>query len=134
MADGKLNAYPRERATQVVIGYLYVLGGDIYAVRVQLCQYLRHGFLYQVVDVYRIDIAVVYQMQQVVQLVAAAIDDAEPVAREVVGIERANQDADDHTQGHCKGREAVFVVHCCFLFDISMFRSFEASTFHYSPR
>jgi hypothetical protein len=39
---------------------------------------------------------VVDDVQQVVELVAAAIDDAQAIARKVVGVECANQDADDY--------------------------------------
>jgi hypothetical protein len=39
-------------------------------------------------------------MQQIVEFVAAGIDDVQPVAREMVGIERAYEDAGDNTQGN----------------------------------
>jgi hypothetical protein len=39
-------------------------------------------------------------MQQIVQLIAATIDDAQTVAGKVVGIEGANQDADDYAECH----------------------------------
>ena len=62
---------------------------------VKICQDLRHRLLHQVVDVDGVHILVINDVQQVVQLIAAAIDDAQTVARKVVGIECTNQDADD---------------------------------------
>ena len=79
---------------------------------VKLSQNPRQGFLHQVVGVDGIDIFVVDDVQQVVNLVAAGIDDAEPVAREVVGIECSYQDAYHHADGHQQGHETV----CCLLF------------------
>ena len=88
---------------------------------VELSQYLWHGFLHQVIDVDRIHILIINDMQQVVQLVAAGIDDAQTVAREVVGIKSAYQDTYHHAYSHDDGHESVFVVcHCYFI--IPLFR------------
>ena len=77
----------------------------------------RPGALYKVVDIDRIYILVINDVQQVVQLIAAAIDDAQTVARKVVGIEGTNQDADDYTECHRKGHKTtiLLVIHIfCF--------------------
>ena len=99
-ADGELDADAREGTLQVVVGYLHILGADIDRVRIEFRQDLRHCLLHQVIDVDRIHILVVDHVQQVVQLVAARIDDIQPVAGEMVGIERTDQYAEDDRQGH----------------------------------
>ena len=71
LAYGKLDAHSRERALQVVVHYLHVFGTDVYGVRVELGQNLRHGALHELVDVDGVHILVVDNVQQVVQLVAA---------------------------------------------------------------
>jgi hypothetical protein len=50
-------------------------------------------------------------MQQIVESVGTAVDDVEPVSREVIGIEGANQDAYDYAQGQEQGHEIV-LIHC----------------------
>ena len=77
---GELNAYTGERAAQVVVGLLDILGRDIDRVRVQLGQYLWHGLLDEVIDIDGVNILVVDDVQQVVQLVTTAVDDAQAVA------------------------------------------------------
>ena len=78
--NGELNAHAEERPLQVVIGLLHVLLGDIYRVRVQFRQDGRHGLLHKVVYVDRIHILVINNMQQVIQLIAARVDDTKAVA------------------------------------------------------
>ena len=124
LTDGELDAYTRERTAQVVVGNLHVVCGDIHAVRVKLSQNLRHSFLHQVVYVDRVHILVINDVQQVVQLIAAGIDDAQAVAREVVSIESAYQNAYDHAYSHDNRHESVFVV-CHFA--ILLFRYFRYS-------
>ena len=69
---------------------------------IELCQDLRHRLLHQIIDIHGIDILIVDDMKQVVEFVTAGVDDVQPVAREMVGIERTDQDTDDHTDGHPK--------------------------------
>ena len=80
LADGELDAHARERAFQVVGGYLHVLGINVDGVGVQLRQDERNGLLDQRVDVDRVHILVVDNMQDVVKSVAAAVDDVQAVA------------------------------------------------------
>ena len=47
-----------------------------------------------------IKVLIADDMEQVAEAVAAAVDDIEAVARKVIGIESANDDADDDTYGH----------------------------------
>ena len=75
--------------------------------RVQLRQNLWHSLLHKVVDIYSVYILVIYNVQQVVEFVAARVDDAQPVAREVVGIERAYENAHHYADGHYKRHETV---------------------------
>ena len=80
LTDGELDAHAGERAAQVVVGLLHVLGRDIDGVGVQLGEYLGHSLLDEVVDIDRVHILVVDDVQQVVELVAAAVDDAQAIA------------------------------------------------------
>jgi hypothetical protein len=68
---------------------------------------------HQVVHVDGVYVLVVNHVQQAVQFVAAGVDDAQPVAGEVVGVERAYEYSDDHTQCHGQRHETVasFVGH-----------------------
>ena len=78
---------------------------------VQIGEYLRYGLVNQRIQVDGIHILVVNDVQQVVEAVAARIDDVEAVAGEMVGIKGADEYADDHTQGHEKRHEAaVFIL------------------------
>ena len=121
LTDGELNTYARERATQVVVGHLHVFRRDIDGVGVQFRQNLWHRLLYEVVDVDSIHIFVFHDVQQVVELVAARIDDAQPVAREVVGIECSDEDSYHYADSHDDRHESVFIV-CHFYFVIPLFR------------
>ena len=69
------------------------------------------GFLYQVVDVHRVHILVVDDAEQVVQTVAAGIDDVQTVAGEMLGVEGANHDTHHHAQGEKDGHIALIDVH-----------------------
>ena len=111
LANDKFDAHAGERTLQVVIGALHVFGTDVDRVRVEFRQYLGHSFLYEVVDVDRVDVLVVDNMQQIIESVGTAVDDVEPVSREVIGIEGANQDAYDDAQGQEQGHEIV-LIHC----------------------
>ena len=68
--------------------------------RIEFRQDLRHGLLDQIVDIDSIYILIVDNMQQVVQFIAAGIDDTQPIAGKMIGIEGSNQYAKDDTQGH----------------------------------
>ena len=68
--------------------------------RVEFGEYGRHGLLHEGVDIDGIYILVIDDVEQVVQLVGARVDDTQAVASEVVGIERADEDTDDGT--HCQ--------------------------------
>ena len=74
---------------------------------VELGKDLGNGLVHEVVDIDRIDILVVDDAQQVVEAVAAVVDDAEAVAREVVGVERADKDAENDAHGHEQGGKPV---------------------------
>jgi hypothetical protein len=50
-------------------------------------------------------------MQQVVQLVRTRIDDTQPVPPKMIGIERADEDAHNSTEGKPEGRKMIFIVH-----------------------
>ena len=66
--------------------------------RIQFRKDKWHGFLYKVIDIDRIYILVINDMEEIVKPVAPGIDDVEPVAREMVGIERTYHDAYDDTK------------------------------------
>ena len=66
---------------------------------IQLLEDGWHGLLHQIAHVDGVDILVVDNVQQVVQLVAARIDNAQPVARETVGKEGTDEDTQHHAQG-----------------------------------
>jgi hypothetical protein len=53
---------------------------------------------------------VVNQSEQVIQFVASGIDDAQPVAREVVGIECSNQDTHHYADSHQYGHKPVILL------------------------
>ena len=55
----ELDAYTGERAFEVVVGCLDIFCADVDRVRVQLSEDLRNGFLHQVVDIHRVNILVV---------------------------------------------------------------------------
>ena len=92
LTDGELDAHAEERPLEVVVSLLDVLLGDVDAVGVELLEDGRHGLLDQVAHVDGVDILVVDNVQQVVQLVTARIDNAQPVARETVGKEATDED------------------------------------------
>ena len=71
VADDELDAHARERAAQVVVGCLHILGADVDRVGVQLREYLRHGLFHQVAHIHGVYILVVDDVEQIVQLVAA---------------------------------------------------------------
>ena len=52
-------------------------------------------------------------MEQVVELVTARIDDAQPIAREMIGIECSDENAYYHADGQQDGHETIvfFVIH-----------------------
>ncbi len=58
---------------------LYVLGRDIDGVWIEFSKYLWHRFLYEVGNIDGVNILVVNDVQQVVEFVAAAVDDAQTV-------------------------------------------------------
>ena len=66
ITDGELDAHTRERALQVVVGNLHILGPDVDRMRIEFRQDLRHSLLDQVVDIDGIHILIVDNMQQVV--------------------------------------------------------------------
>ncbi len=109
LSDGELDAHAREAAFEVVGGSLHVLGGDVDRVGVELAEDDRDGLVDKRVDVDLVDVLVVDDAQEVVEPVAAVVDDGQPVAAEVVGVEGANDDADDDAERHEQGHEAVFV-------------------------
>ena len=91
LTDGKLNTHPRERSLQVVIGSLHILRGDIGRVRIQFGEDLRHRLLHQVVYIDCIHIHIIDIVEQIVEFTTVGIDDAQPVAGEMIGIEGSNQ-------------------------------------------
>ena len=80
LTNGKLDTNTEERTTQVIISNLAIAGADVYRVRIELSQNLRHGLLHQVVDVYGVNILVVDDVQQVVKLVATRVNDVKTIA------------------------------------------------------
>ena len=100
LTNGEFYSHSRERALEVVVGSLHVLRTDIHRVWVEFGQYLRHGFLHQLVDIHRIHILVVDDMQQVIEFVATRVDDAQSVAREMVGVECSDDDTHHHAHSH----------------------------------
>lgn len=100
---------PEKAAFEVVGGDLHVLGGDVDRVGVELAEDDRDGLVDKRVDVDLVDVLVVDDAQEVVEPVVAVVDDGQPVAAEVVGVEGANDDADDDAERHEQGHEAVFV-------------------------
>ena len=89
---------------------MHVFGCDVNRVWIEVGQYLWDGFIHQRVDVYVVDILVVDDVQQVVEPVAARVDDVKPVAREVVCIESANHNAECNAHGHEQGHVSVSSV------------------------
>ena len=57
------------------------------------------------------DVVVVDNLQQVVQLVAACVDDIQAVAGEMVGIEQADADAENHGQRQKQRDETGLDIH-----------------------
>ena len=114
LSDDKLDTDTRERTLQVVGGSLCLLGIDIHRVRVELGENLRDSHIHQRVDVDLVYILVADDMQQIAQAVAAAVDDIQSVAREMIGIECSDDDAYDDAQGHQQRSESVrlFLIHC----------------------
>ena len=47
---------------------------------VELCQYFGHCFLNEFIDIDRVNVLVVYDMEQVTQSAASAVDDVQAVA------------------------------------------------------
>ena len=125
LADDKFDAHARKRAFQVVVADFHVLRRQIDGMRVEFDENLRNGFLDERVDVYGIDILVVDDVQQVVEAVAAAVDDVQPVSAEVVGVESADDDAEHHAEREHQGHIPVFVVHihCILVTHINHFDS-----------
>ena len=80
ISDHKLDAHTAERSFQVVGGSSHILGTDVNGVWVQLREDERYRLVYQRVDIHRIHILVVDDVQQVVEPVASAVDDIEPVS------------------------------------------------------
>ena len=69
-----------EGAFQVIACALSVLCWDINGMRVKFCQYFRHGIFNEVVDIDCVNILVINDMQQIIYLVAAGINDVKTVA------------------------------------------------------
>jgi hypothetical protein len=68
--------------------------------RIQLRKNLRHSLLYQVIHVDGIDIEVTDIVKQIIKFTSIRIDDAQSVAREMIGIERTHEYTQYDTQGH----------------------------------
>ena len=118
LTNGKLNAHPRERSFQVVGSRLSILRADIHRVRVELRQDLRDGPIDERIYIHIVHILIVYEMEQVVEPVAAVVDDVEPVAGEVVGKESADGDAYHYGDGNEERRVAIILVLIHFLPDL----------------
>ena len=99
VAYHELYTYAGERAAQVVSGRLHVFGADVDRVGVKFGEDLWQGLLHKVVHVYTVHILVVNDAQQIIETVAASVDDIETVAGEMVGVETAQQDAQHDTDG-----------------------------------
>ena len=81
VADDKLDAHAIERSSEVVLGQLYVLSGDIDGVGVELAEDEGYGLLDELVDIDRVDVLLVNAREKVRQLVGSRLDgDAQPVA------------------------------------------------------
>ena len=115
LAYGELDADAVERALQIVVARSHFLGAHIHRMRIELCQNLRNGFLHYLVDINAIYILVVDDVEKIRQTVRFAVDDIQLVAREVIGVERANQYADNRTQSHQQGHESVSCVHFLYV-------------------
>ena len=100
LANHELNAHAEERAFQVVGGQLHVLRAYINRMRVELCKYLRHCLFNKRVDVHLVNILVVDDVQKVVEPVATAVYDIQPVAGEPVGKECSHQYSHHHAHRH----------------------------------
>ena len=112
LTDGELDTDAKERATQVVVSNLSLTSRDVDGMGVELSQNLRHGLLHQVIDVDRIHILIVNDVEQVVEFVTARIDDVQSVAGKMVGIKGAHKDAEDYADGHPqRGKTTIFILH-----------------------
>ena len=112
LTDGELNTNTKERTTEIVIRNLTLTGRDVDGMGIELCQNLGHSFFHQVVDIDRIHILIVNNMEQVVEFVTARIDDVQSVARKMVGIKGAHKDAEDYANGHPQGgKTTIFILH-----------------------
>ena len=106
----ELHANAAKGAFQVFVSLLGILRAEVAAVRVEFAENLRHSILDKRVHIDRIDIVVVDELQQVAHLACAGVDDADAAAREVVGVEGADEDAHNRANSNEEGRETVLVV------------------------
>ena len=83
--------------------------------RVEFRQYLWHGLFHEVVHVDRVDILVVDDVQQVVELISACVDDIQSVARKMVCIECSYEYSNHDTYCHEKWHQSICLVpiHSC---------------------
>ena len=75
--------------------------------RVEFGEDLRHRLLHQVVHVDGIHIHIADIVEQVIEFTAVGIDNAQPVAGEMIGIKSPNQYAEYDTQSHPKRSKTV---------------------------
>ena len=113
LANGELYAHARERTLKVVCHSLRILCTYVHRVRVEVGEYLWYGLVDERVDVHLVYILVFDEVEQIGQSVRTRIDDVQSVAREVIGVESANQYADDNAHCHYQRHEPVrrFHVH-----------------------
>ena len=67
--------------------------------RVQLPEDLRHGLFNKVRDIDLVHILGINDVQEVVDFIARSIDDIQSVARIMVGVETADEDAEHDSDG-----------------------------------
>ena len=92
------DAYAAELSSQVVVSLLGILCAQITAVWVQFLEDTGHGILHQLGHIDGIHIIVIYNLQEVTQLVGTRIDDAQTITSKVTGTECAYEYAYDDTQ------------------------------------
>ena len=127
LADNELDAHSREGAFEVVVSLSRILCTDIDGMRVELSKNLRYRLIHQGINVHGIHILVVDEVEQVVESVAATIDDVESVAGEMIRKECTDDNANHYAERHDEGHESVALilihVHNLLTFNILTFLS-----------
>ena len=97
--NGELHANARKASFEPFHRSLHVFRRRVCRVRVQLPEDLRHGLFNKVRDIDLVHILGINDVQEVVDFIARSIDDIQSVARIMVGVETADEDAEHDSDG-----------------------------------